>query len=130
MEVEAYVGFEDNASHAHKGITKRNEVMFGPAGYFYIYLCYGMYWMLNVVTEEKGYPAAILFRGIEGVSGPGRLTKHLKIDKQFDGQKILKKNNLWFEEDSEDKIIIKKKARIGVSYAGKKWANIPYRFMI
>ncbi len=77
VEVEAYDGFCDKASHAHRGPTTRNAVMFGPAGYWYVFLCYGMHWMLNIVTGPKEYPAAILIRSAGEYSGPGRLTKAL-----------------------------------------------------
>src|SRR6185436_20546414 len=78
-EVEAYIGPHDLASHASKGRTKRTEVMFGHPGHWYVYLIYGMYEMLNIVTDKFNYPSAVLIRGVEGVSGPGRLTKTLKI---------------------------------------------------
>ena len=72
-EVEAYVGPHDLASHSSKGKTERTKVMFGPPGTWYVYFIYGMYWMLNIVTEKRGYPAAVLIRGTKEVSGPGRL---------------------------------------------------------
>lgn len=128
-ETEAYDGFEDKASHAHRGKTKRNAPMFGLAGYWYVYFTYGMHWMLNIVTGKEGYPAAVLIRGVEGVNGPARLTKKLKIDKKVNGKKANKKNKLWIE-DRGVKISakkIKKNSRIGVSYAGE-WAEKPYRF--
>lgn len=131
-EVEAYDGFEDKASHAHKGRTKRNEVMFGPPGYFYVYLVYGMHWMLNVTTGEKDYPAAVLIRGVEGFDGPAKLTKFLKINKKLNGKKAEKKAGLWFE-DRGVKIKekdIKKTPRIGVSYAGPVWSKKHYRFLL
>jgi DNA-3-methyladenine glycosylase len=78
-ETEAYIGPHDLACHAAKGRTKRTEVMFGPAGTLYVYMVYGVHWMLNVVTGPIGYPAAVLIRSLEGVSGPGRLTKALGI---------------------------------------------------
>ena len=78
-ETEAYDGFEDRASHASKGATTRNVVMFGPPGRAYIYLCYGVHWLFNITTREKGYPAAVLIRAVEGVAEPGRLTKHFQI---------------------------------------------------
>jgi DNA-3-methyladenine glycosylase len=78
-EVEAYDGPADLASHAARGRTPRNTVMFGEPGVWYIYLCYGVYWLANIVTGPPDYPAAILIRGVEGVSGPGRLTRHLGI---------------------------------------------------
>jgi len=134
-EVEAYDGFEDRASHAHKGKTDRNEIMFGEAGYWYVYLVYGMYNMLNIVTSKKNYPAAVLIRGVEckgeKIDGPGKLTKFLKIDRDFNKKTANKKNGLWIEDrgvkikNSE----IKKTPRVGVDYAGK-CAEKLYRFVL
>ncbi|MEK7074154.1 MAG: DNA-3-methyladenine glycosylase, partial [Patescibacteria group bacterium] len=78
-EVEAYVGPEDRASHASRGRTPRTEVMFEHAGHWYVYFIYGMHYCVNIVTEQKNYPAAILIRGVEGVSGPGRVAKYFSI---------------------------------------------------
>ena len=131
-EVEVYDGFKDKASHAYKGKTKRNEVMFGPAGYFYIYLVYGMHWMLNITTREKGYPAAVLIRGVEGFAGPARLTKFLKIGKYFNGKKAEKESMLWIEDRGvyvKEKDV-KKTPRIGISYAGLVWSKKHYRFLL
>lgn len=75
-EVEVYDGFRDKASHAARGKTARNSIMFGPAGHWYIYFTYGMYWMLNIVTREKGYPAAVLIRG--GVEADKRGLKNIR----------------------------------------------------
>ena len=132
VETEAYDGSGDRACHASKGRTKRTEVMFGPAGHFYIYLCYGMYWMLNIVTGQKGYPAAVLIRGVEGKRGPGRLTKYLKINEELNAQRASLKTGLWFEDRGVkvDKKDIKKTPRIGVSYAGARWSKKPYRFVL
>lgn len=137
-EVEAYDGFKDKASHAHRGKTLRNEPMFGPAGYFYVYLAYGLHWMLNIVTREKGYPAAVLIRGASlpaqagKISGPARLTKFLKIDKSLNGQKAGKKSGLWFEDRglavARQKIM--RTPRIGVAYAGSVWSGKKYRFIL
>ena len=130
-EVEAYDGLGDKASHASRGMTARNAVMFGPASYFYIYFTYGMHWMLNVVTGEKGYPAAILIRGGEKISGPARLTKFLKIDQKLNGLKAGKSSGLWFEDRGlqvNPRNIIRT-PRIGVAYAGPVWANKNYRFV-
>ncbi len=131
-ETEAYDGPNDLASHASKGRTKRTEVMFGHPGYFYIYLCYGMYYMLNVVTGKKDYPAAVLIRGIIGKNGPGKLTKFLKIDKRFNFKITAKKSNLWFEDRGvriqKNKII--STPRIGVDYAGLIWSLKKFRFLI
>ena len=89
QEVEVYDGFEDRASHAYKGKTSRNSMMFGPAGFWYVYLIYGMYWMLNIVTSEENYPSAILIRGAGDFDGPGKLTKGIKIDKSLNGKKAI-----------------------------------------
>src|SRR5947207_2134096 len=78
-EVEAYVSEKDLACHASKGRTKRTEVMYQPGGRWYVYLCYGVHEMLNLVTGPADYPAAILIRGLETVRGPGRVTKQLGI---------------------------------------------------
>jgi DNA-3-methyladenine glycosylase len=97
-ETEAYDGFEDKASHASRGITERNKPMFGPAGHWYVYLVYGMHWMLNVVTGKEKYPAAVLIRGIKGVSGPARLTKYFKIGKSFNSLSVSEESGLWIED--------------------------------
>ncbi|MBI4120875.1 MAG: DNA-3-methyladenine glycosylase [Parcubacteria group bacterium] len=130
-EVEAYDGFSDKASHAARGRTKRNEVMFAEAGTIYVYFTYGMHWMLNVVTGEKEYPAAILIRGVEGISGPARLTKALKIDKKFNTKKLGRKTGLWIEDRGVEikKSDIRRTPRVGVAYAGPVWARRPYRFV-
>lgn len=131
IEVEAYDGFLDKASHAHRGKTGRNEVMFGKAGTIYIYLTYGMHYMLNIVTGKKEYPAAVLLRGLESISGPGRLTKKLHIDKRMNKKPANKETGLWFEDRGEkiNRKDIKKTPRIGVHYAGV-WSKKPYRFVL
>lgn len=130
-EVEAYDGFEDKASHAHKGKTARNEIMFGEAGYWYVYLVYGMHNMLNIVTGKKDYPAAVLIRGVEEINGPGKLAKFLKIDRKFNKKKAERKTGLWIEDRGIKikKSEIKKTPRIGVDYAGE-CAKKLYRFVL
>lgn len=130
-EVEAYDGPEDRACHGCHGLTQRTKPLFGPAGHWYVYLCYGMYWMLNIVTNEPGYPAAVLIRGVEGLSGPGKLTKALKIDKRFNGLPAMEGTGLWVE-DRGAKVspsCIERTPRVGVAYAGA-WAKKPYRFVV
>ena len=129
-EVEAYDGPDDKASHASRGRTERNKIMFGPAGYLDVYFTYGMHWMLNIVTGANDYPAAILLRGAGDVKGPGRLTKFLHIDRALNGKKANRGSGLWFEDRG---VIIKNKdiirtPRIGVAYAGPIWARKKYRF--
>ena len=127
-ETEAYDGENDLACHASKGRTPRNEVMYGPAGVIYLYLCYGMHWLLNIVCREEGYPAAVLLRGTTGVSGPGRLTKKLGIAGELNRKAASVENGLWFEKCEFGKFDIKAGHRVGVDYAGKYWAAKPYRF--
>ncbi len=129
-EVEAYDGEHDLACHASRGRTARTEIMYGSAGHWYVYLCYGMYDMFNIVTGPENYPAAVLIRGLKEVSGPGRLTKALNITGALNGKRADMKTGLWLEESG---IIVPKKEivrtpRIGVSYAGE-WAHKPYRFI-
>ena len=131
-ETEAYDGYQDKASHASKGKTERTEAMFDDPGNFYIYLCYGMYWMLNIVTRKHDYPAAVLIRGIHGANGPGKLTKFLNINNKLNNKHAIKRNRLWFE-DRKIRIHthnIKKTPRIGVAYAGPIWSAKKWRFII
>ena len=132
VETEAYIGTEDLACHARSGKTDRNAPMFGPAGFSYIYLIYGIHHCLNVVTQEEGFPAAVLIRALEpepGVGrshGPGRLTRALGLD--------LSHNNLdmtappLFVEPREQQPEVTATTRIGVDYAGQ-WARKPWRFL-
>ena len=131
-EVEAYDGPDDLASHAARGKTARNEVMFGEAGIFYIYLCYGVHWLLNIVTGPPHFPAAILIRGVEGIPGPGRVTRNFGIDASFNCKKAEWGSGLWLEDRGViiDPQAISKTPRIGVSYAGPIWANKEYRITL
>ena len=127
-ETEAYCGTKDLACHASKGLTPRTKIMFGPSGHAYVYMIYGMYHCLNVVTEGEGNPSAVLIRGAEGFKGPGRLCRGLNIDKKLNGADICLSREIWLEEG--DKIYrsrIKKGKRIGVDYAGK-WKDKMWRF--
>jgi DNA-3-methyladenine glycosylase len=129
-ETEAYLGAHDLACHGAKGMTRRNATMFGPAGRWYVYLCYGMHWMLNVVTGAEGVPAAVLIRGAGVFTGPGRVTKGLGIDRGFDGRPAARSAGLWFEEGVEvPRRLIARTPRIGVGYAGA-WAAKPLRFVV
>jgi len=135
-ETEAYHGPDDQASHASRGRTPRNAVMFGPGGVWYVYLCYGMHEMLNLVTGPEEWPAAVLIRGVEGWSGPGRVTRALGIDRSLTGRGLTRRASggvaAWIEEGEEpwpvprDEIVAG--PRIGVAYAGPEWAAKPWRF--
>jgi DNA-3-methyladenine glycosylase len=135
IEVEAYVGPEDKACHASKGRTARTEVLFGPPGHAYVYLCYGMHEMLNVVTERDGFPAAILLRAVEYdgmlIDGPGRLTRAFGIDRRLNRCDLTAGQSLWFEDRGESlpRGALKTYPRIGVDYAGE-WARKLWRFRL
>jgi DNA-3-methyladenine glycosylase len=131
FETEAYVGPHDLACHAAKGHTPRTAVMFGPAGRWYVYFIYGIHWMLNVVTESEGFPAAVLLRGAGQWLGPARLTKGLDIDRGLNGAWATRASGLWIEDRGEaiTRSQIRRTPRIGVDYAGP-WAAKPYRFLL
>ena len=133
VEVEAYDGPNDRASHAFRGMTKRNRWMFEAGGLAYVYLVYGMHHCLNVVTGEAGYPAAVLLRAAEppgalSACGPGRLTRAFQVDRKLDGSSFLS-GPLWLEagEPVPDRAV-RRTPRIGVDYAGA-WAARRYRFI-
>ena len=130
-ETEAYLGPYDLASHARHGKTARTAVMFGPPGVWYVYFTYGMHYMLNIVARREGIPSAVLIRGVEGIVGPGRLTKKLAIDKTLNMKAAVPASGLWIEDRGE--IVPKRKIitgpRVGVDYAGE-WAKKPYRYRI
>jgi DNA-3-methyladenine glycosylase len=128
-EVEAYNGIEDEACHASKGCTPRTDVMFREGGLVYVYLIYGMYWMLNVVTSETNNPQAILIRGIEGYNGPGKLTRQLRIDNSFYGEDLARSKRIWIEDHKQTPPYTTG-PRVGIDYAGTYWRNIPWRFTI
>jgi DNA-3-methyladenine glycosylase len=130
-ETEAYHGPEDRACHASKGRTARTDVMFGPAGVWYVYLCYGVHEMLNLVTGPRDWPAAVLIRGVEGLSGPGRVTRALEIDRALNGAEATANGGLRIEPAEpglvQDREIVAG-PRVGVDYAGPEWAAKPWRF--
>jgi len=131
-EVEAYHGEGDLACHASKGRTKRTEIMYKPGGCWYVYLCYGVHEMLNLVTGPAGHPAAILIRGLQTVTGPGRLTKRLEIGRALNGASALPTSGLHLEDHGivVPRSRIKSGPRIGVDYAGPVWAAKPWRFWV
>jgi DNA-3-methyladenine glycosylase len=100
-ETEAYRGEEDKACHACKGRTSRTEIMYHEGGRLYVYLVYGMHWMLNVVTGEENNPQAVLIRGLENCSGPGRVTGVLGIDRSYYGEDLTVSNRIWLEDSGK-----------------------------
>lgn len=147
VETEAYVGPEDKACHASRGRTPRTEIMFGPAGYAYVYFVYGFHHMLNIVTETKDFPAAVLIRAVEPIkginlmrerrgveesrqlaSGPGKLCEAFAIDRTLNGSDLCS-SVLYVRDDGDSTPGIVTRPRIGVDYAGK-WKHKPWRFLI
>jgi DNA-3-methyladenine glycosylase len=131
-EVEAYNGERDLASHASKGRTKRTEVMYQAGGIWYVYLCYGVHEMLNLVTGPVDFPTAVLIRGVHDISGPGRLTKRLGIGRQLNGLAAHPRSGLHLEDIglAVTNQQITSGPRIGVDYAGPVWAGKPWRFCL
>lgn len=149
LETEAYDGEQDQACHARSGKTKRNAVMYGPPGHAYIYFTYGMHWMLNCVTGQEGYPAAVLIRslhptaGLEiiaqnrnGISpklwcdGPAKLTCAFAIDGTLNGCDLCQKSGVLRVEEgiTIPEELIQATPRIGIGYAGEPWRSKPWRF--
>lgn len=129
-ETEAYDGPDDKASHARRGKTPRTTVMFGSAGYWYVYFTYGMHYLVNIVTGPAEYPAAVLIRGAGDIVGPARLTKHLHITKAHNKKPAVPASKLWVADRgvTVPKKEIERTPRIGVHYA-EEWREKPYRFI-
>lgn len=128
-ETEAYRGEEDLACHASKGRTRRTEIMYHEGGRLYVYLVYGMYWMLNVVTGEENNPQAVLIRGLEECTGPGRVTRRLGIDGSYYGEDLTSSERIWIE-DSGIISDFKTGPRVGINYAGEYWMSRPWRYFV
>ncbi len=126
-ETEAYYGEEDTACHAHRGKTERTKLLYEEGGIAYIYLCYGIHYLLNVVTGEKDFPQAVLIRGLSDYKGPGRLTKALKIGKSLNGEDLLVSTRLWLEDDGFQADYVTSK-RIGIDYAAEEDRERLWRF--
>lgn len=149
VETEAYLGEEDTACHASRGRTPRTRVMYGPAGYYYVYLIYGMYHMLNIVTGEEGHPQAVLVRALRPVSGleymavlrggvtdkrlcdgPGKLCQALAIDREMNGKPV-ESDELWLElpvPEAAGRIVTG--PRVGIAYAAEEDQKKPWRFRL
>jgi DNA-3-methyladenine glycosylase len=151
-ETEAYIGPQDLACHARSGRTARNAVMWGPAGYAYVYFTYGMHWCLNLVTQAEGFPAAVLLRGLladEGrtrmlrrrrqskesdglLNGPAKLCQALGIDGAWDGHDLCREGSrLWVEpwiELPESAVTLG--PRVGLTSVPEPWKGLPWRFRV
>lgn len=127
-ETEAYRGEEDKGCHASKGRTKRTELLYGESGVIYVYLCYGVHWLMNVITGDKEQPQGVLFRCGSVHNGPGKLTKFLQIDGSFNGESFCENQRIRIEDDGF-RPVIKTAPRVGIDYAGDYWKNVEWRFI-
>ena len=140
IETEAYIGPRDKASHAYGGkVTPRNRVEYEEGGHVYIYLVYGMYWQLNIITSRAGKPECVLIRALEVpgedknvASGPGKLCRYLQLDKSFYGEDLTRSKRIWIEDRGEtaSPAQIERTPRIGIDYAGPYWSRKKWRFLI
>ncbi len=131
-EVEAYNGEGDRACHARAGRTPRTQPLYAAGGIWYVYLCYGIHEMLNLVVGPEGWPSALLIRAVEGASGPGRVTKALGIDRTLNATSALDPaGGLWLEDRGVvvSRSRVQAGPRVGVDYAGPVWSQKPWRFM-
>ncbi len=136
VEVEAYLGAHDLASHSAKGLTERTKVMFGPPGFSYVYLIYGLHHCMNVVTEPAGHGTAVLLRALEPVrgltvrtQGPGLLCRAMEIDRRLNGHDLLSGDFFITDPGAPAALEIVQRPRIGVDYA-RHWAKRPLRFYL
>jgi len=127
-ETEAYLGEEDAACHANKGRTSRTEIMYAKGGFIYVYLIYGMYWMLNIVSGAENHPQAVLIRGLNQMTGSGKVGRELKIDKSFYGENLESSHRLWIE-DAPELADFSTNVRVGIDYADDEWKNKQWRFI-
>lgn len=126
-ETEAYYTETDTACHAHKGRTPRTEILYRRGGCAYIYLCYGIHNLFNIISGEEGVPQGVLVRGVTGYNGPGKLTRAMGIDRSLNGIDLVSSEELWVEEGESLPYI--STPRIGIEYATEEYRNICWRFV-
>ena len=129
-ETECYFGEEDTACHANKGRTPRTDTLYLEGGVSYVYLCYGIHSLLNLVTGENGHPEAVLIRGVEGASGPGRVTKMLGITCADNRLLLTPENGIWIEDDGAPRPAFEALPRVGIDYAAEVDRSRPWRFLV
>ncbi|MBI3802175.1 MAG: DNA-3-methyladenine glycosylase [Nitrospirae bacterium] len=136
VEVEAYLGTHDLAAHSSKGLTERTKIMFGPPGHAYVYMIYGLYYCMNVVTEREGHASAVLLRAIAPIKnivgrtqGPGLLCRAMQIDKRLNGHDLESDDFYIAAVPEEAPPAVVKRPRVGVDYA-RHWARRLLRFYI
>ena len=130
VETECYFGEEDTACHAHKGRTKRTMPMYEEGGITYVYLCYGMHYMLNIVTGRYNHPEAVLIRGVESAVGPGRCTKLFNITTADNALPLSKESGIWIEDDMSPPPEFTATPRIGIGYADQCDQDKKWRFVV
>ena len=128
-ETEAYCGESDSACHAHKGRTKRTEVLYADAGTIYIYLCYGVHWLLNIITGDPEDPQGVLIRACVDAEGPGKLTKKLGITGALNRESAVTSEELWIEDDGLRCQVVTDK-RVGIGYASQEDQDRLWRFKL
>lgn len=129
METECYYSEEDTACHASKGKTDRTRVLYEKGGTAYVYLCYGMHSLFNVVTGKEGFPEAVLIRGVEGHNGPGKLTKVMQITRELNEEDLTTSKRLWIEDDGYVPEYRTDK-RVGIDYATPEYRDILWRYIV
>ena len=129
VETECYFGEEDTACHAHKGRTPRTDTLYQQGGIAYVYLCYGIHSLLNIVTGEQDHPEAVLIRGVEGAIGPGRVTKALGITCAENRMALTPENGLWIEDDGTLPPELAAGPRVGIDYAEERDRQRPWRYI-
>ncbi len=126
-ETEAYYGEDDTACHVSRGCTPRTAIMYAEGGRTYIYLCYGIHEMLNVVSGVEGFPEAVLIRGVEGFDGPGKLTRAMGITRELNHEDLTVSQRLWIEDDGTE-VKFTSAPRIGINYASARDRRRRWRF--
>jgi DNA-3-methyladenine glycosylase len=130
IETECYCGESDTACHAHRGMTERNRPLYCSGGISYVYLCYGIHALLNIITGVEGHPEGVLIRGISGAVGPGRVTKAMGITMADNCLLMAPDSGLWLEEDGYSPVEISALPRVGIDYAEECDRLRPWRFLI
>ena len=126
-ETEAYCGVNDTACHAHKGRTRRTEVLYADAGTVYVYLCYGVHWLMNIITGDVEDPQGVLIRACVDANGPGKLTKRLGITGEQNRDNAVTSDTIWIEDDGF-RCEIETDKRVGIGYASQEDQDRLWRF--
>ncbi len=129
-ETECYFGEDDTACHAHKGKTARTATLYEAGGITYVYLCYGIHSLLNIVTGSEGHPEAVLIRGVEDAVGPGRVTKFLQITVNDNALPLCETSGIWLEDDGAMKPEYQCLPRVGIDYASAEDRERKWRFLV